>query len=635
MSDPVRQAPNAAPPVDPRTGSVAQGAGSRPRAEDPLEELARILGEGSAFPVRPETVVEVGRRATPTAARQVPQQLSALEAELFDELKSSVAPEARVIRGETERELPPVIPQRPVDDRDIASLRIDPGPVEEARTAERTHPHETPYSDYYAYDDGVAAGSYDPALAPTPLEVGPSGHGRAPGTGQGYPRPTFDEFGREEIALAAEETNPYASLDQAIVPHSRDEAQAASRLLRDEPRRGLRFAVVLIGLVVAAGGAYAGWKAWGGSSGEPVLIRADGKPVKQMPGPGDQAAPSGDSRPVLTTDGQNGASKLVSLQEDPVDQVAGRTPEGKEVRVINPGAPRPSSDQPHTVKTVVVRPDGSIVTDGDPARAAAAPASTAGTTPPAATIPPPVSPPAEAVTTPVVPVAPTPALVPANVPLPQPAPPSPTAAKAPVPAATTTDAGEAHPAPVKTTVVKPVAIAVPPTATTAPAAAPAPVKTVTTTPIQVPRPTQTAAANGGAPLALGPVAPRLASAQPPTTTAPTSIVPTPVTRTPAQPTAQPASAAPVATAPAAATGSGDYMVQISASRSDADARASFAAAQRRHPGLAGKSVDVQQANLGDKGTFYRARVAAGTREQAAALCSQIQSQGGQCMVVKR
>ena len=97
---------------------------------------------------------------------------------------------------------------------------------------------------------------------------------------------------------------------------------------------------------------------------------------------------------------------------------------------------------------------------------------------------------------------------------------------------------------------------------------------------------------------------------------------------------QPTAAAPTPLAPAAA-GGGDWMVQLSATKSEADARRSFADAQRRYSALSGRPLDVQRADLGARGTYYRARVPAGSREAAAALCSQIQSQGGQCMVTRR
>jgi len=595
MSEPVRHHP-----LDPRAAPQEGDNGfarrpSRPLDEDPLEELARILGESGGYPARPETTVEVGRRATPS--KPAPQQLSALEAELFEELRSSVAPEDRV-RGEFVREVPPVIPQRPVDDRDIASLRLgtrpheEPAPAAPAQTPATERAPETPWSDYYAYDEGVAAGSYDPAFANMPNMAEEQGHwGPEAGRGNGGTRPTFDEFGTAEIAHAAHETSPFVAAEPVIRPHSRGEEEAAARVMQRRPRSLATTVVVTLGVLIAGGGAYAGWKTFGDRfTGGPVRIQADGKPMKVLPDP--TKAPVADAEPSLKPDSGAAANKIVSLQEDPVEQVNGRTPEGKEVRVINPGAQRPASDQPHTVKTVIVRPDGSIVSDG---------------TAPTVKV------------QPVTPIRITPDVVPA-----------------PDAAGPTSSA-------------MPPAIAAPPVSAMPPVAAPEPVGRPVQTPLPVAAPARPS--TPPAPVASQPttaptaVAPKLLSQTKPVTPPPAPVPPKPVAAaapnapmslgpTGAKPTAPPAAPAPVAAAPAA-VGSGEWMVQISASKSDADARRSFAEQSRKYSALAGRSLDVQTANLGEKGTFYRARVSAGSREQAVALCSQLQSQGGQCMVVKR
>lgn len=599
MPEPMRQHP-----LDPRApGSPSPNTAQRsvrPLDDDPLEELARILGETGGYPARPETTVEVGRRATPQ--RAMPQQLSALEAQLFDELRSSVAPEDRV-RGDFVREIPPVIPQRPVNDHEIASLRIDDA-AEVARMTARaqtaavapqaeTGRQETPYADYYAYDDGVAAGSYDPAFAPAPPVAPPTQ--AVHGGGHAQLRSNFAEFGTDDIAAAAQESSPYAAAEPLIRPHSSAEVRAAARLPKQRSRSVLSTVLATVGILVVGGGAYAGWKFYGSDlvSSGPVSIHADGKPLKVRGKEQDK----GDAQPTLQADAANGASKIYSAQEDPVEQVRGVSPEGKEVRVINPGAQRSNSDQPHTVKTVIVRPDGSIVTDGGaPVRSVA----------PVRITPEPVQPQAA------VPSVPPPATNSGHVSPPtsiddltaqaagggnraaaQSAPPVPVVKTVPV--VVTPSASQQAAAPK----VAPPAPPVAPPKVTASTPAPTPPK-----PVVAPQ-----ATTSGTPMALGPTSPRMASAAP-------------------------AATAPSA-APTAPTASGDWMVQISASKSDADARRSGADAQKRYSSLAGRSIDVQTANLGEKGTFYRTRFAAGSKEQAAALCQQITSQGGQCMVVRR
>ncbi|MDK9697487.1 MAG: SPOR domain-containing protein [Siculibacillus sp.] len=624
---------------DHRDVETEQAVRRLPRAtmEDPLEELARILGETTGYPARPEPVADAGRRGEMTA-RPGPQQLSALEAELFDELRASVTPETRV-RGEFEREITPPIPQHPVDDHDIASLRIGAGraDADAPRSAEGA---AAQWSDFYAYDDGVAAGSYDPAFARAPSRAAPvdpdyAEPARSLRDEPAYPHATFDEFGRDEIAEAAREAAPLVAAEPRIMPHSRDEERAAARLPHEGGNSGMKIAAAAVALVLVGGGALAAWKytGGGGGGGEPVLVRADGKPFKVVPEPG---KPSAETGPTLTPDDPRAGSRIVSRQEDPVDQVSARTPEGKEVRLVNPGAPRATADVPHTVKTVVVRPDGSIVSDGVAVRPARTAPVAPETPPPVAPeAPPPTVPPAVTQKAPPAPPAP-PAMPPMQGAAPVAPPPVETRPPAPKPPAaavpasqTTTPIATRPPAPKPPVAVSPEP---PPAATTPPAATVAApkVKTVAVTPSTAARP------GDGAPMSLGPVGPRLAN-QPPATQ---QAAPPPPARQAAPPppaAPKPIASAPVAITPppAAAGGSGDFMVQISASGSEGEARNSFAAAQRKYSALAGKSVDVQRADLGAKGVFWRARVPAGSREQAAALCQQLQSQGGQCMVVRR
>ncbi|NLH81143.1 MAG: hypothetical protein GX458_09925, partial [Phyllobacteriaceae bacterium] len=354
MSDPLRQAEDVSLERAADESAPARRA-PRPQAEDPLAELARILGEGVAHPVRPEHVVEIGRRVLPT--KPAPQQVSDLEAELFESLRSSVAPEDRV-RGDFAREVPPIIPQQPVDDHDIASLRAIAGEAAEETTRQPVaEPQPDPrLADYYAYDDGISAGSYDPAFA----GAMPSGNAdRAQGYRvPGEPRPTFDDFDTSAIAEAAREASPYVAADSVIMPHSQREEFEARQLPRERGRGGFRAAVAVVGVLLVGGGALAGWKVLGGSSARgPVTIHADGQPLKVLPDPSKAQTQTADGggEISLKRDTKVDGSKIVSLQEDPVEHVDGRSADGREVRVINPGAQRPASaDQPRTVKTVVV-----------------------------------------------------------------------------------------------------------------------------------------------------------------------------------------------------------------------------------------------------------------------------------------
>ena len=210
----------------------------------------------------------------------------------------------------------------------------------------------------------------------------------------------------------------------------------------------------------------------------------------------------------------------------------------------------------------------------------------------------------------------------------QPAPPDDAAEAAPVdaakPAAPPPVAQAPKPAPVAAAPVpapvKPAPVTAPPPApkvAAAPAkpapapAKPAPAKTVASliqqsqaTPPPAMKPAVTAPAGSatGAPRALG----------------------APVATTPAP--------APVAAKPAAAGGA--YVLQIGAFKSRAEADTAWRAYKGKHAALlTGYNSDIQQADLGEKGIWYRLRITGfGDREVASALCDRLKADGGGCFL---
>lgn len=138
-----------------------------------------------------------------------------------------------------------------------------------------------------------------------------------------------------------------------------------------------------------------------------------------------------------------------------------------------------------------------------------------------------------------------------------------------------------------------------------------------------------------------------ASAEPaepaaPEESAPTSITP-PALQSKAEvpAAAEPApektvAAEPAAPAPAAASG-GAYVVQIMALREEGAAKAAWATLQKKHPAiLGGHALDIEKADLGDKGTFYRIRAAGfETKADAQSACSSLKSAGQDCLVKAR
>jgi cell division protein FtsN len=91
----------------------------------------------------------------------------------------------------------------------------------------------------------------------------------------------------------------------------------------------------------------------------------------------------------------------------------------------------------------------------------------------------------------------------------------------------------------------------------------------------------------------------------------------------------------MATAPAAPS-AGGYAVQVSSQRSEAEAQTAFRELQAKYPGqLANHQPMIRRADLGDKGTYYRAMVGPfGSAEAAANMCSSLKAAGGSCIVQK-
>ncbi|ESR23540.1 hypothetical protein N177_3608 [Lutibaculum baratangense AMV1] len=89
--------------------------------------------------------------------------------------------------------------------------------------------------------------------------------------------------------------------------------------------------------------------------------------------------------------------------------------------------------------------------------------------------------------------------------------------------------------------------------------------------------------------------------------------------------------------PAAASGgfpAGSYVVQVSSTRSEADAERSAASVRDRYSSvLSGHQTAVERADLGDKGIYYRVSIGPlSDSSSAGTLCSRLKSQGLDCFV---
>jgi cell division septation protein DedD len=96
---------------------------------------------------------------------------------------------------------------------------------------------------------------------------------------------------------------------------------------------------------------------------------------------------------------------------------------------------------------------------------------------------------------------------------------------------------------------------------------------------------------------------------------------------------QQAPAAPTQLAASMPTGGG-YLVQVSSQRSEAEAQAALRSVQSKFPNVVGgQPATVRRAELGDRGTFYRAMLGPfASRDQATQLCSSLKAAGGTCIV---
>jgi hypothetical protein len=178
------------------------------------------------------------------------------------------------------------------------------------------------------------------------------------------------------------------------------------------------------------------------------------------------------------------------------------------------------------------------------------------------------------------------------------------------PAASGTLAGD-EPRKVKTTLVKGDPADVAATPAPKPAAAPRPVPSPAAA--RAPSPAANANASANAPLSLSPQ-----GGQP----------------APAEPRSQVASTNP---AQAASGGGAGYVVQVSSQRSEADAQASYRALQGKFPSVLGSRAPlIKRADLGEKGVYYRAMAGPfGSSEEAAQVCGNLKTAGGQCVVQKK
>jgi len=85
--------------------------------------------------------------------------------------------------------------------------------------------------------------------------------------------------------------------------------------------------------------------------------------------------------------------------------------------------------------------------------------------------------------------------------------------------------------------------------------------------------------------------------------------------------------------PAAAAGGGSWSMQIASQPTVESAQSTYQDLQRRYGSvLSGRTASIVKAEVAGKGTFYRVRVPAKSRNDAIALCTSYKAAGGNCFV---
>ncbi|PYE89717.1 SPOR domain-containing protein [Phyllobacterium leguminum] len=377
-------------------------------------------------------------------------------------------------------------------------------------------------------------------------------------------------------------------VDGAGIPAAANENQ------RGRGRRNLMLASVTGAALLIGGLGYYGFSS-DGSNGAPVVIAADSQPTKVQPvNPGGNTVPNQDKavydQVAGTTSDAPKQKALISSEEKPVDIGMADDDDGStddtavndrveptmlDTTVANGSEANPAF-APRRVQTMIVRPDGTIVQQE---AAPAAPGSNDVATPRARP------------------------------------------AGAQVAALTDTPAPEAavDDGPAETGAIPAREVQTQQT----PAAPARVVKTQSITPETAPNAAQNATK---AAVAKPPVVPSRPAEQP------VRIIGSakPATQ---QANTQVASAATAAT-PAAAS-AGGYAIQIASTPTPDDAKKSYANLSRRFANvIGGHGVDIRRADVAGKGTFYRVRVNAGSKEDAIALCTRYKAAGGSCFVTQ-
>lgn len=468
----------------------------------------------------------------------------------------------------------------------------------------------------------------EPAAKPTRRESLQAGVSAATVAAAAQPAAQMNDVDDFERALEEDFRRSLSQPERMAIPV--DPGQATQLYSGDgyddessRPRRGLLIAASIAGLLLIGGGGVYAWSAFTGGgvagSGEPRVILADKDPVKVVPAEkGGKTVPNQDKAVYDRVAGDNAGTpqqeQLVTSTEEPVDVVqrtltpealpddgvdSPATAEDDNSRLL-PGVDEPETAtttadgkplvSPRKVKTMIVKPDGTLVaredivsepateTAGLDAKATATTAATSGEVSATAnaTLDADASLRAEQNATDG----------------------QPRSALAEVATAEVDDTAPVRT--VKTTTIGATTEGASTEGTTTDGKAPVPVTRPVDQPVTV---VGTVTENGNL------AATETASA------------------TQTQQTAEQTQVAAVAP--------GSYVIQIASVPSEADAQKTYKNLSAKFGSvIGGRGVDIKKAEIPNKGTFFRIRIPAGSREEANALCSRYKGAGGSCLVTR-
>jgi len=557
---------------------AAPAASQRPQFTASWSPIARVVPTPSPAPVAMSTPLPVQ-----FAAPSVPR---APVMDTAPEQSSDLAFDPALIT-ETEEQIEPVV-----------DLHLPELQVEEQEPAPE-------YRDDYDYDIDAELASLLQPVEPEQVEASEPEEQAVPA----QPQKTAAEYLDLDDFERALEQDFRRSLTTPLPPQP-DMLRGSGRFTEGSRRSAAAFALPLaIAGVLVAGGSIA-YAIFGGdgssvaSNGEPIVIAADTDPVKVLPkDPGGKTVPNQDKAVYDRVAGQVPEAPkqeaLISTSEEPVDVVQKtlmtdqlplegenmadaadfmRDDTYREDRLV-PGveqasmaaetSQQPVSVMPRRVKTMIVRPDGTLVEQEVIASAEQS-------VPAALSAEPQKVPAASVKNVEVASIPDAPVALPADASASQVASVVPASADA---SAIVTDMPE-----------------------TVEAAISAPVPT--SRPAQQPA---SPAASAGSPAAVS-AAPVASAAPAPAAAAQTQV----------------ASLAP-----------GDYVIQIASLPTAADAEKSYKNLSAKFSSvIGGRGVDIREAQVAGKGTFYRVRIPAGTKNDAVALCERYRAAGGSCLVAK-